>query len=395
MKRFIVILFLSLFLINLISCQSFLNNDNTSFKFIASADMRFYTVEPYYGQKHFLGAIKAIKKAGAGSFMISPGDFDPPAAAYKLIVENLGENYPWYPAMGNHELESPDYVEWLREYNKNGATLPNIVRKGPIGCEETTYSFDWGNCHFVALNQYFDGTSDIGTDGDVVPKLLDWLEQDLSATKKRFIFVLGHEPIVSIPDMDNGRIRHQGDSLDKYPKNSFRFYQIMMKHKVTAYVCGHTHSTSYANISGLWQLDVGHARGIEENAAPEILFPMTFTFIKAAEEKGLSFDEAIKQYFEENKKQIKKTIFDLHWTNVEEYKKIADEEAFLKFVRFYQQYQDPQTRSIIEKTFWENCSYRKSSFMKFYVKKNSVKVEIYRDDAHGGNYTLRETVLLK
>lgn len=31
----------------------------------------------------------------------------------------------------------------------------------------------------AVINVYYDGKSDVGTDGDVVPELLEWLEEDL------------------------------------------------------------------------------------------------------------------------------------------------------------------------------------------------------------------------
>jgi len=230
--------------------------------FIVAADMRNFA-HADKGVTHFSGACEAIKAVGKGSFMISPGDLDvyPPSAVRDLIDETLGTDYPWYAVLGNHDPESPSTMEYLREYSMK---VPNVVNRGPKGSEETTYSFDWGDAHFVVLNQYFDGTRDWSLEGEIVPELFAWLEADLAATDKDRIFVFGHEPVMPMPDMDNGRIRHQGDSLDEDPENAFAFHQLLLEHEVDAYFCGHTHNTSYAKINGLWQLDPGHARGIEE-----------------------------------------------------------------------------------------------------------------------------------
>jgi hypothetical protein len=118
------------------------------------------------------------------------------------------------------------------------------------------------------LNQYYDETSDKAGDGDVSGSLYQWLADDLAANNKPFVFVFGHEPIVSVPDIDSGRHRHKGDNLDAHPKSSHRFQQLLRKHKVTAYICGHTHSFSYSKINGLWQIDAGHARGIGDPGTP-------------------------------------------------------------------------------------------------------------------------------
>ncbi|MFQ6115205.1 MAG: hypothetical protein ACE5NG_14190 [bacterium] len=86
----------------------------------------------------------------------------------------------------------------------------------------------------MVLNQYYDGQSDWGTDGNVIPELLAWLEEDLAANNKKHIFVF----------------------------------------------CGHCHSASYSKINGLWQIDAGHARGIEDKLYPQQLFEALIEALK-------------------------------------------------------------------------------------------------------------------
>ena len=64
------------------------------------------------------------------------------------------------------------------------------------------------------------------------------------------------------------RVRHRGDSLDKYPEHAHRFCRCWRKHGVLAYICGHTHGASIARVNGVWQLDGGHARGKDDLGAP-------------------------------------------------------------------------------------------------------------------------------
>jgi hypothetical protein len=226
--------------------------------------MRHYTGEDI---DYFRNACEQIAFGGAGDFMVSPGDIDPPANTYATIRKYIGHIYTWYPVVGNHETETASDMDWLRIFNRDGNTLPNIVNAGPAGCEETTYSFDYGNTHFVILNEYFDGSLDVGTDGDVVASLRAWLEDDLINYGKPVTFVFGHEPAFPQPDADNGRIRHAGDSLDKYPGNRDAFWNVLAVHNVTAYICGHTHNYSSIEQNGIWQIDVGHARGIGDRGA--------------------------------------------------------------------------------------------------------------------------------
>ncbi|MHC4487802.1 MAG: hypothetical protein ACYSW7_01300 [Planctomycetota bacterium] len=127
-----------------------------------------------------------------GVFHIMPGDFEPPRYTDASLKLQFGEDVVWYP------------MEWIRNAYYS---LPYIVNQGPAGCETTTYSWDYGNAHFVALNQYYDGVSDTGTDGDIVDELYYWLVADLEANTKPVVFIFGHEP--AYPEY-----RHVGDSLD-------------------------------------------------------------------------------------------------------------------------------------------------------------------------------------
>ncbi|MBU0637478.1 MAG: metallophosphoesterase [Planctomycetes bacterium] len=238
------------------------------FDFDITADMRGFTPPEYPGPQHFLGVCQAIRELGPGAFMITPGDADPPDRVRLALDQVFGPAYLWYPVVGNHELDKPEHMDYLRAYNAGGAKLPGIVHKGPPAVEETCYSFDYHNAHFVVLNQYYDGQSDAATDGDSSPALLAWLADDLAANRRPYTFVLGHEPVLSVPDLDNGRVRHRGDSLDKYADNNHRFWTLLRAHDVVAYFCGHTHNASLTRINGVWQIDCGHSRGLGDPGAP-------------------------------------------------------------------------------------------------------------------------------
>jgi hypothetical protein len=253
---------------SLSGCSSALTLSRTStpsFSFAAAADMRQFTGPRHPGPAFFEGACAALLAAGPGDFMVSPGDIDPPAPIRATLDRFFGSNYVWYPVVGNHDAESAEGMAWLRAWGRGD--IPGLVRRGPPGCDTTTYSFDRGQAHFVVLNQYFDGRSDTGASGDVAEALRLWLEDDLAANRKPLVFVIGHEPMTALPDMDNGRVRHRGDSLDQHPANNRRFEEVLRLHRVTAYLCAHTHNTSITNMAGLWQIDVGHARGRGDKGA--------------------------------------------------------------------------------------------------------------------------------
>jgi len=227
-----------------------IGDEARSFHFTVTSDMR-------YNDKLFRKVCRAIKEkaGGPGAFHISSGDIEPAAENHRIINEEFGDDTTWYVVVGNHELDNAEGsdMKWIRnEFH----SLPYIVNKGPVNCEETTYSFDYQNAHFVVLNEYYNGASDTGTDGDIVPELLEWLKNDLDKNAKPFVFVFGHEPAFCMPDEYWKSARHHKDSLDKYPGNRDAFWSLLEDKSVIAYICGHTHRYSHSrhNDGRVWQI---------------------------------------------------------------------------------------------------------------------------------------------
>jgi predicted phosphodiesterase len=246
-----------------------------TFSFAVVGDMRRFAGPDYRTSNYFLGALEAIGRTGPVAFMIIPGDLDPPHHVIEDITTTLGANLPVYVAVGNHDTAKPAYMTYIRRINAGGSSLPNIVRKGPPGCEETMYAFEWGDAHVSVLNEYFDGTSDTGADGDVTDATLAWLSDDLASVTKRFVVVVGHNPAYVFPDMTSARVRHEGGGLEANPAHRDRFWKVLQDRHVTAYICGHTHNASARKVGRVWQLDTGHARGKGDSGAPSTFIKIT------------------------------------------------------------------------------------------------------------------------
>lgn len=251
----------------------------TEFSFTTAGDMRSYTENTKAdGKRFFDGACEAMRRVGPGAFLISPGDFDPPAANREIIDRYLGKNFLWYVVVGNHEVENAAVMPWVRAWL--ASDIPHVVRRGVPGTQLSLYSFDGGPSHFVAIDTYplakegkpkGDGKVDPpGEKGqvDLTDATFKWLEADLAATKQKFIWVIGHQPLDSLPDMDSGRGRHGGESVSFDPARAARFAELLKKYHVRAYICGHTHNTSVEKVQGVWQADSGHARGGGDAGSP-------------------------------------------------------------------------------------------------------------------------------
>lgn len=101
---------------------------------------------------------------------------------FDLYRDSLGR-VPFYPSLGNHELNSGDCG--YRVYT----ALYHLPENAPAGDVEEYYSFDWGNAHFVALdtNQGYSPAS----------AQYAWLVHDLQASTQLWKFAFFHHPAYS------------------------------------------------------------------------------------------------------------------------------------------------------------------------------------------------------
>jgi len=150
----------------------------------------------------------------------------------------------WY-LPGNHDLnfESP---------NARFATETYKLHFGP-----TYYSFNYGNVHFVALNNVeYAGHGRRLEDGDryrgyIADEQLHWLERDLALVPRdRLIVIASHIPLVSEAADDSG----EEPATGPHTENFAALLKILEPFEHIYGIAGHDTSNS-------WKVEVGHSHG--------------------------------------------------------------------------------------------------------------------------------------
>ncbi len=246
----------------------------------ASEPVRFLVLGDCRNYPGFTTLLKSAKALpdGPGTFVITPGDIDPPDLVRTEIAKTIGKNIPWFPVVGNHDANKTS-MTYLRNYlaKELPALFPphiSAFTPGPPGAAESTYSFDAGPVHIAVINEYWDGTktrdADFKSREDVVPALNQWLDADLKKSTQPWKIVVGHEPAFPQADQDWSRLepkvnseRHAESSLNAKVEHRDAFVKTLADNHVTAYFCGHTHRYSRFQMpnTSIWQIDSAQARG--------------------------------------------------------------------------------------------------------------------------------------
>ncbi|MHC4665575.1 MAG: metallophosphoesterase family protein [Planctomycetota bacterium] len=251
----------------------------SSFRFTLTGDPR----DGLSKWQHTLKQMKA-RTDGKFAFHITAGDYfedDHSTIAidfYNELTNQFGEDAIWYPGVGNHEVQREQCdLFWLRlfYYEK----LKGTVNPGPEGCEETTYSWDYKNAHFVQLNMYWDGKK-YDKDLGFTDVILQWLKDDLDKNTKPVVFIIYHEPA-----FPNGR-----GGKDDSPPHWKRFMRLLNDRKVVAGLCAHTHTYARYQVDGdwetfTWEVDAGNAGRMSHGDKHQ-----TFVDITVFEDGRVRFD---------------------------------------------------------------------------------------------------------
>ena len=162
------------------------------------------------------------------------------AAVAPLAAKRDG-GAPWLLVTpGNHDVRGHAWAtDLLLE------AFPELPENGPEGYERRAYAVDYRGVRFISLDtEAFGGAHRLGQ------AQLDWLEAQLRDNPNQHTIVFSHDPAYPVGP-------HLGSSLDAYPDDRDRFWQLLREHGVTAYIAGHEHLYNRRAIAGVEQIVVG------------------------------------------------------------------------------------------------------------------------------------------
>ncbi len=126
-----------------------------------------------------------------GDMIYSEASYDLFETRYFQIYKSLLKNVWLAPTMGNHDVQ----------YN-NGKSFTDVFVNPPNATyapeKELYYSFDYGNAHYVVLDNYF-SMSTVGS------QQYNWLKNDLASSNQFWKFVFFHVPAYSSDSSQKAR----------------------------------------------------------------------------------------------------------------------------------------------------------------------------------------------
>jgi hypothetical protein len=151
------------------------------FRFLAFGDLGTATPD----QKLMAARVDSLNADLAiltGDIIYDVGDAGAFSPNYFDIYRETLKRIPFYPCLGNHDNNPPNYgIPYVNTFY-----LPTNYPTAPERC----YSFDYGSAHFVAIEVTIENNSPD-------PLMTAWLDADLAASAKKWKFVFFHVPMYS------------------------------------------------------------------------------------------------------------------------------------------------------------------------------------------------------
>ncbi len=135
---------------------------------------------------------------------------------------DLIRNVPMFPCLGNHDYYTGDGAPYLELHSVPADTVPEADRG-------RYYSFDSGNVHFVSI----DSNTPLNRGPAAMARMLQWLDNDLAASREFWRVVYFHHPPYASGPNDQDPVSQMA-RLNIVP--------VLEKHGVELVLNGHEHS---------------------------------------------------------------------------------------------------------------------------------------------------------
>lgn len=204
------------------------SSSEVSYRFVVYGDNR---TRPDVHTK----VIGELLKHGTPDFVVQTGDMVADGNDNSLwpeffnIEKDLLRQTAFFPALGNHERNSPNFYDLFRN-------------EGPY------YSFNWGNSHFLVLNSDINNAEEGITARDQFWAVQrQWIEDDLKNRQDAdYRFVVAHHPPFTAVT------RRQGDN-----PHMTALTPLLEKYHVSAGLFGHDHNYQHYLKNGIHYVTTG------------------------------------------------------------------------------------------------------------------------------------------
>ena len=237
------------------------STDATNFVFVSMADNRGLSdKDDIQGlPQTFLNIIKDAATRNP-AFAVNAGDlfygknpdrdtFKKLYTSFKKAIQPLASITPYYISPGNHEMSPFTHNSDLPGFDPVALFNEEFKQPGPLkGYEGFVFSWDYGKVHFVSIaTNHFDPlvikppyAMYYVSDAQIA-----WLDADLQKARNNgaeFIFVFGHSNAFVGTGGDWAKADSDvGDLNNIDPKQRDKFWAVLAKYNIDAYVCGHRH----------------------------------------------------------------------------------------------------------------------------------------------------------
>lgn len=206
------------------------SSKNDAFSFLYMGDAQTSTSNSEYNQ--WLTLLQDAKSQGLDfSFVMMGGDMvndGQTVSEWEDYLTRASVEFCSTPVMsvpGNHECN--DAATYRPTLYKQLFSMP---KNGPEGFEEEFYSFDYGNCHILAVNSNtFEPLANEKITQADMDRIQAWMKEDLENSQAEFNIVVTHHPVYSVVS----------DNISK--KVLENWAPIFEEGGVDLVLCGHQH----------------------------------------------------------------------------------------------------------------------------------------------------------